>query len=516
MTTQIAAEAFDEIPASERTSGTHVEVQGVPGYLRESQECCIIAQMVTTGDLAGTATPGVPVELAGDGSAAAALFGRGSHAHRLVKAFKACNKTMPLTVVPLADNPAGTAASLTITIAGPATGAGTINLYVGLDRVQVGVAAADTAAQLATALIAAVNAATDLPVVAAAIEGQAAQVKLTAKHKGEIGNAIKVQMNLLGSLGGEALPAGITVTGTGFLTGGVSNPSQTAARAAVAGRTYHYFYLGGWSDTATLDAWSAEFNDMWSPVRDLWGRIGFSARRGSLSALKSFGQARATDRFISVVGVYDSPAPEWESGARFFGRVTRSLANHPARPLHTLGLIGDRAGPPEMEFTKADRSNLLWSGISTIEPDPASGLMIDRAITLYQKNAAGDPDDTWLDVTTPATVGRIVNEIKKLVFDRFIATRCVLVDDDTPIGPGIPYATPKLIKATIIAHYDQLMRLGLAENIEAFKALFQVGRDPGNATRVNMIYTPDIANPLVTFAAQVKFSLQWPADLAGS
>ncbi|MBE0530239.1 MAG: phage tail sheath subtilisin-like domain-containing protein [Rhodospirillales bacterium] len=509
-TMQIAAEAFDEIAAEERISGVQSEVVGVPGYLRESQEACIVAQMVSAGEGAGTALPGVPYVISGDGSQAAVLGGRGSQAHRMTKAFRAGNKTTPLSVIFLADDAAGVAATKTVTIGGAATAAGTLPFYVGLDRIRVGVAEDDAAADVATALIAAINAAADLMVTAEAT-ATPAEVKVTAKHKGECGNEVKLHVALLGELGGEAVPAGLTVSGLGFLTAGATNPEQAAARAAVANREYFYFLLG-WSDTATLDAWSAEIEDMWTPTRDLWGRIAFTGRRGSLSQLKSFGAAR-NDRFISSVGTYETPSPAFETAARAFARVVRSLANHPARPLHTLTLVGDRAAPPESRFSKADRKDLLWSGLATIEATPAGGLQIDRMITMWQRNSAGDADDTWLDVTTPATVGRIVNEIKKLVHDRFIATRCILVDDGTPVGPGIPYTTPKLIEATVIAHYDRLQSLGLAENIEAFKALFKVGRDPSNPTRVNMIYTPDIANPLITFANRVEFSLQWPQEL---
>lgn len=506
--TQISSGAFDQIAADERTSGLHIEVKGVANVQQDEQTVCLVAQMLPTG----TAAQAVPTEVPGDGSAAAILFGRGSHAHRMVTAFRAGNSTTPLAVIGLPDNAAGVAASRTITLSGTATESGTIAFYVGLDRIQVGVATGDTAAILATELVGAIKAATDLMVTAAAGEAAGA-IAVTCRHKGEIGNDVSLAVNLLGSTGGEALPAGLSFSGLGMLSGGTSNPEQTAARAAVQGRTYTYYVLGGWSDTTTLDAWSAELESMWSDGRQLWGRLGFTARRGSLSQLKSFGRTR-NDRFISVAGTFGTPGPVFETAARYAAQVTRSLANHPARPLQTLTLAGDRAAPMNLDFSPVDRKDLLWSGISTIKAGAASAVIIDRAISLYQRNAAGDADDTWLDVTTPATVGRIVSEIKSLVFNNFIATRCILVDDDTAVGVGIPYATPKKIQATVLAHYATLEAKGLVENFDAFKTLFSVGRDPDNPVRVNMIYTPDIANPLITFAAQIKFSLQWPSDLA--
>ncbi|EPY01382.1 phage tail sheath subtilisin-like domain-containing protein [Magnetospirillum fulvum] len=506
--TTLSSGAFDEIAADERTSGVKIEVKGVPGYQSDTQSAVIVAQM-----LAGTAVAGVPMRVEGDGSAAAALFGRGSHSHRMVMAFRRGNSTTPIDVIGLSDNPAGVAATKSILIAGTATAAGQINLYVGLDRVQIGVGIGDTAATLATALAAAINAETNL-IVAAQTSATAGEVKITCRHKGEIGNETKLSINLLGDLGGESTPAGIAVTGLGFLTGGSANPDQTAAIAAVQNRDYYYYVLGGWSDTATLSAWSPELEAMWSPERELWGRIGITARRGTLSQLKTFGSAR-NDRFITCSGVFGTVGPIYETAARLAAKAARSLANHPARPLHELMLTGERAPEKQDIFSARDRKDLLWSGIATVKEGPAQTMVIDRMITLYQRNASGDRDDTWLDITTPATVGLIVNTIKRLVYDRFIATRCILVDDETAevVDTAIPCTCPKKIKATIFAHYSVLKTAGLVENEAAFRKLFQVGRDPNNPTRINMIYTPDIANPLITFAAQIKFSLQWPSDL---
>lgn len=508
-TDPVSSGAFDQIASDERVSGFQAEVKGVAGVQTGLKTVCIVAQMLTTG----AATPGQANDVPGDGSAAVALFGRGSHACRIVNAFRAGNTTTPITVIGLSDNPAGVAASRTLILSGTALSSGTLNVYIGLDRIQVGVGIGDTAATLAAELAAAINANLDLMVTASVPANAPTQVLITSKHKGEIGNDINLTINLQGSLGGESLPLGLLVGGLGSLSGGTANPDQTPARAAIQGHSYQYYLLGGWSDSATLNAWSAELESMWSPDRQLYGRLGFTARRGSLSQLKSFGNAR-NDRFISVAGTFGTPGPIYEMAARYAAQVTRSLINHPARPLHTLVLADEMAASPNQDFAPVDRKDLLWNGVATLKAGSGGTVQIDRAITLYQQSSNGDPDDTWLDVTTPATVGNIVESISSHVFNTFIATRCILVDDDTAVGAGIACASPKKIEASVFAHYETLVSLGLAENFEAFKKLFRVGRDPQNPTRVNMIYTPDLANPLITFAAQIAFSLQWPADLA--
>lgn len=511
MAQTLSSSAFDEIASDTRTSGVKIEIKGVPGYQTEIQTAVIVAQMLPSG----TATPGVPETISGNGSAAADLFGRGSHAHRMVMAFRKGNTTTPIDVIGVQDNPAGVAASRTITLAGTATAAGIVNVYVGLDRVQVGVTVGDTAATLAAALAAGINAAADLMVTATTEGMDAGQVKVTCRHKGEIGNDVKVHVNMLGALGGESLPAGITVSGLGFLADGAGNPSQAPAIAAVQNREYYYYILGGWSDTATLDAWADALSEMWLSTRKLWGRVGFTARRGSLSQLKSFGTAHPAKSLIACPGVFGTSGPVFETAARVAAKATRSLANHPVRPLHELVLTGERSPDPVDEFTDLDRNDLLWNGIATLKSGPGRTMVIDRLITLYQRNASGDRDDTWLDITTPATIGRIAKLVHDLLYNRFIATRCILVDDETAevVDPAIPCASPKKIQATAYAYYPVLQRMGLVENEAAFRKLFRIGRDPENPTRINLIDPKDLANPLINVGAQVMFSLQWPEDL---
>jgi phage tail sheath gpL-like len=121
-----------------------------------------------------------------------ALAGRGSMLHRQALAFFANNRFTDCYIGILADNGAGVAATGPITITGPATAAGTISLYLGGNRVAVSVASGDTAAAIATAISAAINAAADLPVTASPAS---AVVTVTHRHKGEVGNEYDMRVN---------------------------------------------------------------------------------------------------------------------------------------------------------------------------------------------------------------------------------------------------------------------------------------------------------------------------------
>lgn len=155
----------------------------------------------------------------------------GGQGSMLAAMYEAWRKTDPVGEVwclPLLATE-GAVSTATVTLAGEATEAGLLNLYVGGVRVQATVVSAATAAQAASALAVRINATPDLPVTAAAA---AAEVTLTCKWKGESGNDISLQLNRLGKTNGEVIPAGLTATVTA-MAGGVGAPDQVEALAAL-------------------------------------------------------------------------------------------------------------------------------------------------------------------------------------------------------------------------------------------------------------------------------------------
>ncbi|WP_054774386.1 hypothetical protein [Methylogaea oryzae] len=81
----------------------------------------------------------------------------------MVKAAKTARPWLEIWAIGLDDNPAGVAAKKKLAITGPATEAGTLNVYIGFYRVQIAVAAADTADTVAARLAAAINLLTTCP-----------------------------------------------------------------------------------------------------------------------------------------------------------------------------------------------------------------------------------------------------------------------------------------------------------------------------------------------------------------
>jgi len=501
------SEAFNEIPANGRPSGFMAEIDGSgAGSFQINSPVLIVGQRLPSG----TVLAGIPQLIPGNGDGARTFFGQGSMAADMVLNFRKGNPTSTLYVIALDDNPAGVAATLDVTVVGTATAAGIVQLYIGGVRVQAAVAIGDNETVVAASIAAAINANADLMVTATSALGV---VTVTARHKGEAANSLRLQLNFRGTDAGETTPAGLTITipGDGSLAGGAGNPDQTPAITAMGDSEYDFIAVA-YTDDASLDDWDGEMSSRWGPTRQLNGEV-FTAKSGTLSELVTYGQNR-NGKYVSICGKFDFPLPDWKTAVNFTAQASRALTNHPGRPLHTLKLVGEMAPPKQSAFTWSDRQALLYAGISTLLPTSDGGVVIDRAITTYQKNAYGQPDNSFLDVTTPATITRIVRELRFIIENTYILTRSILVDDGTPVGAGIPYCTPAKAKATMVAHYaDRLMPLGLVENIDEFEKRLIVSRDSasgGDATRLNVKYTPDLANPLIVFAAQIAFSLAWP------
>ena len=440
---------------------------------------------------------------------AKALYGRGSqHAHMFEAWYKnnRFDETWGLTIEPPS---AGTAATGTVLVAGPATTSGAIYLYIAGRRVSANVVAGDAATAIATALGAAINAMPDLPVAASVTS---ATVTLTCNWKGIDGNNIDIRANYLGSLGGEALPAGVTLTITP-MSGGVGVPDLSAALAGLGDQEFDTVVIA-WTDTATLNAIDTEWSHVgdvgrWSWLRQIYGHV-YCAKDGTPGDLTTYGKARNGAHILSF-GYYASPTPAWERAAMYAAQAHRALMNDPARPLHTLPLVGMLPAVPELQFSNGEKNGLASAGISCCKETEDNTCVIDTSITMYQKNPHGLDDNAFLKVQTLATLAYVLRSLRFVITQKF--PRHKLANDDTRYGPGQAIVTPKVAKAAIVAHYRWLEYLGLVENTEGFKAALIVERNVNDPNRLDVLYPPDLVNQLDVFAVLAQFRLQYPTAL---
>lgn len=486
--------SFDQIPSDWRTPGTYVEVKpsysnaGVLGY---PARALLIGQKLA----AGTAAAATPYRITRRDQLAP-LFGAGSIAAQMGEAFLAANRTSDLTVMALTDAGGAVAASATQTIAGTATGAGTLAFGIGPWRIAVPVAVGAAAATVATAMRAAINAATHLPVTAS---GTLGAVILTARHAGAAGNDIRIRANPASD---DATPAGLTLT-MAAMASGAGVPDLDTALAAVAADWYTDIAVA-WADATTLGKLEASLLARYQAMgqRDAHG---YAALAGTFGTLSTAGAARNSPH-CTIIGAKDAGSMPWQWAASLAGVACFYLTSDPARQLRTLplpGIVGP-AGPDR--FTETEQDLLLRDGISTFEVGTDGTVMLQRVISTYQASALGVADTAWLDITTPRTLSRIRYDWSSFLDLNYY--RHKLADDGSPAAEfSADVATPRILHSSWAGRCALYERQGWIEDAKRTVAESVFVRNGSDRHRADANMRVRVLGNLMVFAANLQFEV---------
>jgi phage tail sheath gpL-like len=462
-----------------------------------TQRALILGQMTSAGSYAAS-TP-IQARSMADVKAGAGI---GSMLAAMYAAYRANDQFGEAWVLPLADDAGGAAATGSIAFTGTATAAGTLSLYIAGTLVTANVTVGMTAVQAAAALRTAIAAVTDLPVTAAT---STSTINITARHKGLAANDIDIRFNFLGTAGGEAMPAGLSVVITA-MSGGTVNPSLTAALATLGDVTFD-FIVSPYTDATSIAAIKALLSDI-SPGRWSWSMQAFGhcfiAKRDTLGNLATFGSAQ-NDQHLSVIGFNDSPSPNYCWAAAFAGAAAVSLRADAGLPLQTLTVAGILAPKLESRFGLFDRQMLLQSSISTWRVDANSTVVIENIITTYSTNAQGQADNSYLEIETLFLLAFVIRRLSGAITAKF--SRVKLASDATRVRAGRNVVTPKVIRAELIAQYRQLEDEGFVQNGDAFAQQVVVEKDAQNPNRVNVLWPGTLINQLRIFATLIQFRL---------
>jgi phage tail sheath gpL-like len=502
--------SFANIPANIKVPLYWVEVDpSMAGLTTINLKSLIVGVMTADGDV----PPDIPIPI-GSQSQADAHFGPGSELSRMFQAFYANNFANEVWGLPLAEPPAGSAATGDVVITTPPTEAGTIHLYIAGTHVPVNIMTTDTVTNISDAIASAINTFTDiignvaLPVTATSAAGT---VTLTSLFTGVNGNEITVSLNYYGSIGSEMTPIGlgITLPTNGLLAGGVGTPDMATAIANIQKKDFEYVAMP-YTDSNSLFAWDQEYGftdtGRWGWQRQQFGHV-FSAKRGTYAALIAFGDVHNSGVESIMAFEMTTPSPMFECVAAYTAKAQRALINDPARPLQTLALNKVKGCPLQDRFDFPEINSLASNGLAIQEVGSDDQPMILREQTTYQLNLYGMGDDAYELVTTLATLAKLLRNQKHAITTKF--PRHKLADDGTKFGPGQAIVTPGIIKAELVNEYQMDMWNGLVENLKAFKQNLIVERDPNDPNRVNVLYPPDLINQLRIFAVLAQFRLQY-------
>lgn len=463
--------SFAQIPSSIRKPGKYFEynnalaLRSLPTNL---QRVLIVAQLLATG----TAVANAVIQVY-DSESAAALFGRGSQAHRMVRAALAGNRYAQLFVLPVADNGVGVAATATLTMAGTATAAGAVSIDVaGVDLV-VPVAVGDTAVAVAANVNAALALLVNLPTTSAVV---LAVVTHTQRNKGVVGNAHRHTAS--------SSATGITATAVAF-TGGLNDPSLAAplVNAFTGG---HEILVVPYTAGTPLVELRTHLNSVSSPM-ERRPAIGVYASGGTLSAATTQAGTLNSERMTAALLKNTITAAE-EIAAAY--ATVLAFEEDPARPLNTLTLAGVAAPLIADRLSRTEQETCLNNGVTPLEWGPGDVVQIVRAITTYTLNPASVLDVSWLDLTTIRTMDYAMKAWRTRIELRFPRSK-------------LSVRTPERVRSELLDVAYRLEELEIIENVDLWKTDLVVERDSQDNNRLNAKIPVDVVNGLHVFAGRL-------------
>lgn len=429
---------------------------------------------------------------------AARLWGRGSMIASMFRFAKRQGGILETWGLAVPDPEAAVAATGEVTLSGACSQAGIISLYIGGERVRVMGRPGEEVAAIAARLAAAINADGELPVKAQVQADKAGSILLTCRWKGATGNDIDLRVNHASD---DALPQGLHMA-CAAMSNGAGAPEMDGIIAAL-GDTWWKAMACPWLAKSEHDVLEEWLDTQFGPLRQQECQ-GFGAFRGTLAQASAFGNA-GNSELVSVMALGASPSNPWDMAAAYALTAATSLADDPARPLQTLELTGIKAPARQDPWNMEERNILLFDGMATYMVVSDDTVQIEREVTMYQKNAWGVADPSYLDVQTPATLGYWRYAVRSRITQKF--PRCKLADDGTRYGAGQAVVTPSVIRAELVALHAELEEKGLLENAAAFKAGLVVERNKDDRNRLDVVATPDLVNQFRIFAMQTRFVL---------
>ncbi len=460
---------FNSIPDNLRVPGNYFEFDPSKANSGQfMQKLLVLGQRLNTGSVAA----GEPVtvtreEQGGD------FFGRGSMLEHTLKFVFKARPSVEVVVIASDDNAAGQQATGSISITGASDISGTLQVTVAGERVQVAVIKDGTQDDIASSVVAAINAQTDFPVNAAVNGGNANQVDVTARHKGECGNDLPISVKFLTSAQ-PASPAFAVVA----MNGGGGNPDIADSIAAWGDEWYNWI-ICPWTDDANLTALEAELRDRYGPTRQIGCRA-FIAKPDTFGTVAAFGDGRNCEH-VNCIGTGKASQPPYLWAAVAATTCANSLAIDPSRQLSTLILPGIEPPAPADRFTFTERNLLLWDGISTYTVDAGGQVRIEAMITMYQENSQGLADDSMLYLNVPELYDRYRYE-QRLLFAPH--ARDKFADDGNNLPAGQPIMTPKKARAMLHVWYSEMISdKAWCEDLDHYKETLLVEKE-GNRLKV--------------------------------
>ena len=466
----------------------------------------IIGEMLASGGTATASTvygpdTNIPCQTEAD---VIGLFGAGSELHRAFLRFVAVNQSTALYFCPVAD-PAGTAASGTITFTTTSTAVGNCVIYLGDQSVSFTVPSGSTPTATAVLAAAAINANAGKrwPITATSSLGV---VTCTAVNTGPNGNLIKISATITGSSVGTT----VAPTAPTALTSGATADSYTAALAAIVSVRYYNIIVCD-SDATNVGLVCTQVNTQALPLNGIRQRV-FCGYGGTLANGITFATGLNDPRceVALTLGTDLTPLECAANNAALFTlleaqedpRINYSL--FPTDPTDKASwlLVASRSGP-SVGLTPAQITSALNNGLTPYAVLPGGQLQLVKRITSYSLN--GSVQDTRTrDACKVFVNDDFGDDLYTLLSQQFGG--CALIDNPGPgttIPQGAKVVWPRLIGEATASLVNQYVNAALFQNGPAILASIIAQRSLLNRNRTEIIVSTQVVDVGDQFAALI-------------
>lgn len=329
-----------------------------------------VQKVLLVGAITGTMPVNTPMEAYTEAQAEL-LAGAGSVLHSMYMAAKKAWKYAQITLLGHAEPEGGSAASWTLTITQTATKSGRLVVRIGAVLVSVSVKVGASPAEIATALVAAVNSKKSLPVTASAVEGV---VTLTAKNVGAY----------IASAGGVSVAAEADVTDMAVEVVKVAGVGVVDIEDALAAAFPERYHLIGVSvnDATNLGLLRTHLETAAGPLEQR-GQRGISAFAGSVTGAKTLATGLNHER-MHIGCVLDLVNPVWDIAASMCAVFASN--SQPNKPMNDAPLLGLSVPDVADRWSGEEQDALLYAGVIPLVAKYGDLCMIRAVTTMSSKD----------------------------------------------------------------------------------------------------------------------------------
>ena len=425
-------------------------------------------------------------------------FGVGSQIAEMARAFKKLNPDVELWGIGIDELSSGTAGTITLTAAGTSTAAGVFYVEIDGRHVECSIPSGTAAAAAGPLLDAAIKAHSEYARMQYTSAAVGAIVTLTRKWKG-----IATALPIANYNPTESLPAGLTLA-IAAGTAGAGNPDAAEIITVMGDEQYDHI-AWPFTDATNLGLIESEMVSRFGGERQIDGLL-FAAGSGSLGTLTTLGNSRNSPH-LSVMDAGLSPHATWIWAAECAALASKAYLNPSAGITGAAFRMNVKPSVKASQRTRTEQNGLLYDGVSTHKVDSGGNVYIQRLITTYQTNSNAIVDASYLKVETMHQISNIRKSRRDFVETKYEGWMKADSSDDLP--PGLPVATPEIIKGDALGQFRVWRGLGLVQGSEdAFLAGYIIETDTTDTNRYREQMTPYLMQQMFGISGKISFLLQ--------